>query len=42
MRGNNIPIIGPIRLEKAHEFAKAFNYNDFTASNGWLKGWKER
>ena len=33
MRGNNIPINGPILLEKAHEFAKAFNYNDFTASN---------
>ena len=32
MRGNNIPINGPILLEKAHEFAKAFNYNDFTAS----------
>ena len=42
MRGSNIPISGPILLEKAHEFAKAFNYNDFTASNGWLRGWKER
>ena len=34
--GNNIPINGPILLEKAREFAKGFNYNDFTASNGWL------
>ena len=42
MRGNNIPINGPILLEKAHEFAKAFNYKDFAASNGWLRGWKER
>ena len=42
MRGNNIPINGPILLEKAHEFAKAFNYKDFTASNRWLRGWKER
>ena len=42
MRCNNIPINGPILLEKAHEFAKAFNYKDFTASNGWLRGWKER
>ena len=33
LAGNNIPINGPILLEKAHEFAKAFNYNDFTASN---------
>ena len=34
--GNNIPINGPILLEKAHEFGNCFNYNDFTASNGWL------
>ena len=27
---------GRILLEKVHEFAKAFNYNDFTASHGWL------
>ena len=33
MRGKNIPINGPILLEKAHEFAKAFNYKDFTAPN---------
>ena len=31
--GNNILINGPILQEKAHEFAKPFNYNDFTASN---------
>ena len=42
MRGNNIPSNGSILLEKAHEFAKAFNYNHFTASNGWSRGWKER
>ena len=36
MRGNNILINGLILFEKAHEFAKAFNYNDFTTSNGWL------
>ena len=39
---NNTPINGPILLEKAHEFAKVFNYNDFTALNGCLRGWKER
>ena len=33
LAGNNIPINGPILLEKALEFAKAFSYNDFTASN---------
>ena len=42
MCGNNILISGAIFLEKADEFAKAFYYNDFTASNGWLRGWKER
>ena len=42
VHGNNIPFNGPILLEKPHEFAKAFNYNNFTASNGWLRGWKER
>ena len=40
--GNNIPINRPFLLEKAHEFAKAFDYKDFTASTGWLRGWKER
>lgn len=42
MRGNNIPINGPILMEKAQDFAKAFNYDNFSASNGWLRGWKER
>ena len=42
MRGSNIPINGPILLEKAHEFGKAFDYKDFTASNGLVRGWKER
>ena len=38
MHGNN----GRILLEKAREFSKAFNYNDFTASNRQLRGQKER
>ena len=42
MRGNNIPINSPILLEKAYLFAKSFDYKDFTALNGWLRGWKER
>ena len=42
VRGNNIPFNGPVLLEKAHEFANTFNRKDFTASNGWLRGWKER
>ena len=36
MRGSNTPISGTILLEEAHEFAKAFNYNDFTTPNGCL------
>ena len=38
MRGNNIPINGPILLEKAHEFDEVFNCNNFTASKGRLRG----
>ena len=41
LRSNNILISGPIFLEKAHEFAKAFNYNDYTSSKGWLGGWRK-
>ena len=42
LRGNTIgPINGPVILEKAHEFAKVFNCNDYTALNGQLGGWKE-
>ena len=41
MRGNSISINGPIPLEKAYKLAKAISYN-FTASNRWLRGWKER
>ena len=40
-RGNNIPINGRILLEIGLEFAKAFSYGDFKASNGWLRGCKE-
>lgn len=34
MRWKNIPIIGPIILEKAREFADAYNCKDFQALNG--------
>ena len=42
MPGNKISTNGPILLEKAYEFATGFNYNDFTASNGKLRGRKRR
>ena len=42
MRGSDIPINGPILLEKTHELAIVFDYNDFRASSGWLRDWNER
>ena len=42
MPGNKISTNRPILLEKAYEFATGFNYNDFTASNGKLRGRKRR
>ena len=42
MCGNSIPVSGPILLEKALKFPKAFTYGDFKACNGWLDGWLER
>ena len=38
LRGNNIPINGPILIEKAKEFATALGCEDFQASNIWLRG----
>ena len=37
MRGNNIPINEPLR-----KFTDAFDCNSFQASNGCVRGWKER
>lgn len=42
MHRDNLPINGPIFLEKTHEFADQFSCKDFQASNGWLREWKKR
>ena len=42
IRRNSIPINSPILLRKALDFAKAFNYGNFKASNGWLKDCQEK
>ena len=39
---NNIPINGPIILQKARVFAEVFDCKDYQALDGWLQGWKER
>ena len=37
MRSENIPINCPMFKEKAQEFAKQLNLEDFHASDGWLE-----
>jgi len=41
-RDRNVSIGGPIMQQKAEFFAKSLGYNDFRASNGWLKKFKKR
>ncbi|CAB4431191.1 unnamed protein product [Rhizophagus irregularis] len=38
----DLVLSGPIIQEKAKEFAKLFDINDFSASAGWLKNFKRR
>lgn len=38
----NIPVNGPILIEKAKEFAAALNITAFNASQGWLDKFKKR
>lgn len=42
IRGENIPISGPMLKEKAVEFANALGVESFQASEGWLTKWKNR
>lgn len=42
IRSRNIPVSGPLIREKALEFARAFGYENFQASVGWLNRFKER
>ncbi|XP_033213985.1 tigger transposable element-derived protein 4-like [Belonocnema kinseyi] len=41
-RNQNIPLSGPIVLEKAEFFAAHSRYEDFKASSGWLEKFKNR
>ncbi|GBM89503.1 hypothetical protein AVEN_43031-1 [Araneus ventricosus] len=42
MRDKNVPISGPFIIEKALQFVKAFEYDEFQGSNGWLEKFKRR
>ncbi|GBN97078.1 Tigger transposable element-derived protein 4, partial [Araneus ventricosus] len=42
MRDKNVPISGLFILEKALQFAKALEYDEFRGSNGWLEKFKRR
>lgn len=41
-RARNVPISGPVLIEKAKEFAQRFQEVDFKGSQGWLQNWKKR
>ena len=38
----NVPLTGAIIQEKASSYAKELNIENFKASDGWLRRWKER
>ena len=41
-RSQDIPIDGVFIKEKALQYAKELGFNEFQASDGWLRRWKER
>ncbi|XP_069132369.1 uncharacterized protein [Argopecten irradians] len=41
-KSNDMPITGPIMMEKAKEISVELNYEKFTPSSGWLSRWKTR
>ena len=42
MRSQNVPLSASMIQEKTVVFAKELNIEDFQASDGWLRRWKER
>ena len=42
MRNQNVPLSGAIIQEKASQHAKELSIENFKASDGWLRRWKER
>ncbi|GBO44628.1 Tigger transposable element-derived protein 6 [Araneus ventricosus] len=40
MRDKNVPMSGPFIIEKALQFAKTLEYDEFQGSNGWLEKFK--
>ena len=41
-RSQDIPIDGVFIKEKALQYAKELGFNEFQASDGWLRRWRER
>ena len=41
MRSQNVPLSGGIIQEKASIYAKELSIENFKASDGWLRRWKE-
>ncbi len=42
LRAKNIPVSGPLLLNKAKQIADALGHPEFAASNGWLHSFKKR
>lgn len=42
IRAKNLPVSGPVLMEKAKEFAEELGINEFAASDGWLSKFKSR
>lgn len=42
VRAKNLPVSGPVLMEKAKEFAEELGINEFAASDGWLSKFKSR
>jgi hypothetical protein len=41
-RAKNVPISGPLLMEKSKKIAEAMGKDDFEPNTGWLFRWKNR